>query len=70
MTEYRPYEITVRLSGSTENFEGNIDENGIITFNPSGNKKTSEKSALAYVKTTARLCGCKIEEIIEIKKVM
>lgn len=70
MTEYRPYEITVRLSGSIENFEGSIDKYGIITFNPSGNKKTSEKSALAYVKTTARLSGCKIEEVINIKKIM
>ena len=69
MTDYRPYEITVRLSGSIDNFD-NVDENGIITFNPSGNKKTSEKSALTYVKTTVRLCSCKIEEIIEIKKVM
>ena len=69
MTDYRPYEITVRLSGCVENFD-NVDENGIITFNPTGNKKTSEKSALAYVKTTARLCSCKVEEVIEIKKVM
>lgn len=70
MKEYRPYEITVRLSGNIENFEGSIDENGIKTFNPLGNKKTGEKSALASVKDTVRLCGCKIEEIIEIKKVM
>lgn len=70
MTEYRPYEITVRLSGCIKNFEGSIDENGIITFNPSGNKKTSEKSALEYVKTTARLCSCKVEEVINIKKIM
>lgn len=70
MTEYRPYEITVKLSGHIENFKGSINENGIKTFNPIGNKKTSEKSALASVKNTVRLCGCKIEEIIEIKKVM
>lgn len=70
MTEYKPYEITVRLSGSIENFEGSIDENGIKKFNPSGNKRTSEKSALAYVKNYVKMCGCKIEEIIEIRKVM
>ncbi len=70
MNEYRPYKITVRLSGSIENFEGSIDENGIKTFNQLGNKRTSEKSALASVKNYARNCGCKVEEIIEIKKVM
>ena len=70
MADYKPYKITVRLSGSIENFEGSIDKNGIITFNPSGNKRTSEASALKYVKDTARLAGCKIEEVISIEKIM
>ena len=70
MKEYRPYRITVKLSGSIENFEGSIDENGIKTFNPIGNKRTSEASALKSVKDLARFAGCKIEEVISIEKIM
>ena len=67
MTDYRPYKITVRLSGAIENFETN---NGVKTFNPQGNKRTTENSALNYVKNYAKLAGCKVEEVLKIEKVM
>jgi len=67
MKEYRPYKITVRLSGNIQEFD---TDNGIITFNPIGNKRTSEASALKSVKDTVRLAGCKVEEVISMEKVM
>lgn len=64
--ENRPYKITVLLSGHTNNFEGNPD--GSFTFNPHGNKKTTETSALAAVKRICALCGCRVEKIVKIEK--
>ena len=66
--EKRPFAITVILSGRTKNFEnGNTD--GTFTFYPHGNKRTTETSALAAVKRTCTLCGCKVEKIVKIEKI-
>lgn len=64
--EYRPYKITVILSGHTNNFE--LQADGSVVFTPRGNAKTSEKSAIQAVKRTAALCGCKVEKIVKIEK--
>lgn len=63
----RPYKITVILSGRTNQIE-NQNADGSYTFYPYGNVKTTEKSAVAAVKRTCTLCGCKVEKIIKIEK--
>ena len=65
--EKRPYKITVILSGRTTQIE-NQNADGSYTFNPCGNAKTTEQSAVAAVKRTCALCGCKVEKIIKIEK--
>lgn len=65
--EKRPYKITVILSGRTNQIE-NQNADGTYTFNPYGNSKTTEHSAIAAVKRTCALCGCKVEKIIKIEK--
>lgn len=65
MLNYRPFVIIVRLSGSLDNFD---DGEPIQTFKPAGNKNTSKESALKHVKNIVKLCGCKIEEIIDIRE--
>lgn len=63
----KPYAITVILSGRTNNFE-NSNPDGSFTFRPIGNKKTTENSAIAAVKRTCALCGCRVEKIVKIEK--
>lgn len=65
--EKRPFKITVILSGRTNQIE-NQNDDGTYTFNPFGNAKTTEQSAVAAVKRTCVLCGCKVEKIIKIEK--
>jgi len=67
MKNNRPYIITVQLSGATNNLD-NPNPDNIYEFCPLGNTRTSEKSAVAAVKRTCALMGCKIEKIISIKK--
>lgn len=62
----RRYAITVSLSGRVHNFTDNAD--GVATFKPLGNARTTEKSAIAAVKRTCALGGCKVEKIIKIEK--
>lgn len=63
----KPYAITVILSGRTGNFE-NSNPDGTFTFKPLGNKRTTETSAVAAVKRTCALGGCKVEKIVKIEK--
>lgn len=65
--EKRPFKITVILSGRTNQLE-NQNFDGTYTFNPYGNAKTTEQSAVASVKRTCTLCGCRVEKIIKIEK--
>lgn len=65
--EKRPFKITVILSGRTNQIE-NQNDDGTYTFNPCGNAKTTEQSAIASVKRNCVLCGCKVEKIIKIEK--
>ncbi len=63
----KPYAITVILSGRTNNFDKS-NPDGTFTFKPIGNKRTTETSAVAAVKRTCALCGCKVEKIVKIEK--
>lgn len=66
MANYYPYAITVLLSGRVHNFTDNPQK--IHTFKPLGNSRTTEKSALAAVKRTCSLGGCKVEKVIKIER--
>lgn len=66
-TSKKPYAITVILSGRTHNFESN-NPDGTFTFKPIGNKRTTETSAVAAVKRTCALGGCKVKKIVKIEK--
>lgn len=67
----KKYEVTVRVSGKGIN---NIDpdkitSDNIVVFTARGNKRSTEKSAINYVKTTCRLISCKLDEVISVKEI-
>lgn len=64
----RTYAVTVVLSGRTENFDC-VDSNGIITLLHFGNRRTTEASAISYIKRFCSLAGCRVERIVEVKQI-
>ena len=64
------YKVTAKVSGRLNNIDPDmITADNTVVFTAYGNKRSTEQSAINYVKTTCRLIGCKLEEVINVKEI-
>lgn len=64
------YKVTARVSGKINNIDPDmITADNIVVFTAYGNKRSTEQSAINYVKTTCSLISCKLEEVINVKEI-
>lgn len=65
------YKVTAKVSGHLNNIDPDaITADNTVVFTAYGNKRSTEQSAINYVKTTCRLIGCKLEKVISVKEVV
>ena len=63
------YKVTAKVSGHLNNIDPDmITADNTVVFTAYGNKRSTEQSAINYVKTTCRLIGCKLEEVLNVKE--
>lgn len=64
------YKVTAKVSGHLNNIDPDaITADNTVVFTAYGNKRSTDQSAINYVKTTCRLIGCKLDEVINVKEI-
>ena len=58
----RTFKVTVKISGQVNNWD---NKDGITTFRPEGNARSTQNSIINGIKRDLSKTGCKLEEIID-----